>query len=362
MMHARWPILLFAAIAGCSDAHAPADLTPPALAKPGAAGVRILDLGTLGGTQSYGYSLNTPAGLNSLLIVGNADPASGAPLAAYWLVDVGTQEIKKGFLPSVTGATQSTGYDVNQAETIVGWTYFRNPDGTSDGSRATRWAKGAAGWTADLIPTLNGSRHDASTINASGWIAGASPTAAAEEHFYLFDGATTIDRGGFGGPVETHDVNVHGTIVGASSTNLTAHAFISYPNAPPELLPNLGGRSGARAINDQGEIVGYSLNTAGESRAVRWTRVAATGQYVIEDLGLARARAWDINNEGEIVGSFVGRQGERGFYQTRLGTTKELPILSYSAIAFAINERADVAGISVFRNTYTHAVLWTNVR
>lgn len=118
----------------------------------------------------------------------------------------------------------------------------------------------------------------------------------------------------------------------------------------------------ARVHNDRGEIVGYSLNTAGESRAVRWTRAPATGQYVIEDLGLTNARAWDINNEGEIVGSSVGRQGERGFYRTRTGTTKVLPILSYSAIAYAINERADIAGISVFRNSYWHAVLWTNVR
>ncbi len=366
MSQAQWPVLLLTVIAACTDTRAPTVVESPSLARPGAAGVRILDLGTVGGTQSHGYGLNTPAttpaGLNRVLIVGSSNQVSSAPLAAYWLVDVVTQQIEKGVLPSIDGATQSSGYDVNAAETIVGESHFRNPNGTSAGSRATRWEKSATAWTPSLIPTLHESRHDAGSINALGHIAGASPTAAGEERLYFFDGINTVDRGGWGGRVIAHDVTVHGTIVGTTSTGPNGRAFISYSGQAPQLLPDLGGRSGARAINELGEIAGYSLNAAGESRAVRWTRATPTNEYVIEDLGLKNARAWDINNEGEMVGSFVGRHGERGFYRTRSGTTKELPILSYAAIAYAINERADVTGISVFRNTYWHAVLWTNVR
>ena len=92
----------------------------------------------------------------------------------------------------------------------------------------------------------------------------------------------------------------------------------------------------------------------------RWTGSISTG-YVIEDLALTNARAWDINSSGEIVGSFVGRRGERGFYQTAMGVTKEFPILGYAGIAYAINENAQIVGISWFRSRYSHAVLWTGV-
>jgi probable HAF family extracellular repeat protein len=69
----------------------------------------------------------------------------------------------------------------------------------------------------------------------------------------------------------------------------------------------------------------------------------------------------DINNSDEIVGDYRGRQGSTGFYLSG-STFKALPILSNSAVAFRINERGDVVGFSYFRNAYSHAVLWTNVR
>lgn len=196
---------------------------------------------------------------------------------------------------------------------------------------------------------------------AAGYLYG-TPEASA----FFFDGVTTTVLQSLGGPAQARDVNVHGVVVGHSLTSPTApfathRAFVSTGTGPPLQLPDLGGRSSASAINDAGVIVGFSLNLAGDSRAVRWTGSVAGG-YVIEDLGLTNARAWDINASGEIVGSYVGRQGERGFYQTATGVTKELPILGFAGIAYAINENAQIVGISWFRSKYSHAVLWTGVR
>ncbi len=262
----------------------------------------------------------------------------------------------------VPDARQSAAYEVNQRETIVGQSLILEADGVTTTWRATRWVQGTSGWTAELIPTLHDSRHSASAINSLGQMAGGSPTATGEERFYSFDGTTVVDRGGLGGPAEVGGINVDGTIVGSVGIPKD-RAAVSHVNELPVLLPDLGGQASfATAINDLGVIVGSAMNPAGEFRAVRWTRSPTTGNYVVEDLGLSRGRAFSINNEGEIVGSFVTSRGERGFYRSKSGAIKELPMISYASIAYAINESGQVTGTSWVRRSDAHAVLWTNVR
>lgn len=361
-MHPRHLTLALALAAACADSNPPTDPDAPALAKPVPNPIRIIDLGTSGGASSRAWAMNTPSDETRLVIVGHSDRVGAAFGAAYWVVNTTTLAISKGLLPEVAGATQSTALDVNASGDIVGLSQVTNSVTGPDGSRATRWTASAAGWTQSLVTTLYQSRHDASAINDAGQIAGAGPTEAGEERLYVSDGVSAIDRGGFGAQAEAAEVNVHGVVVGHFRGPVRSHAFVSVPGMPIALLPDLGYPSSATGINRDGDISGYAYTAAGESRAMIWRRSPDTGQYVAQDLGLPRARAWDINDQGEIVGSFVPGRYDKGFYW-RAGVTKELPALTTRSFAYTINERGDVAGTSCcIRTSESHAVLFLNVR
>lgn len=380
MKHAARALIGILTLAACADPAAPPAPESASLARQsgGKSGIVITDLGTLGGNESRVMGLNTPALTRQLLIVGQSNVASGAILPAYWYVNTLTLQktVASLALPSAATVPNESGgfdfldyragwgFDVNTNEQIVGYgAQYKN--GSYNGDRAVAWSGPSA--TPTFLAGLENTAALAGAINEAGHAAGYLAYGTTEERAFFFDGVKTTVLASLGGPAQARDVNIDGVVVGHSLTSPTApfsthRAFVSVPSGSPFPLPDLlGGRSSASSINDAGVIVGYALNLAGESRAVRWTGSIATG-YVITDLGLTNARAWDINRRGEIVGSFVGRQGERGFYQTALGVTKELPILGYAGIAYAINENAQIVGISWFHNTYSHAVLWTGVR
>ncbi len=372
-------LFVAAIVAACADPSAPPAPESPSFARQssGKSGIVITDLGTLGGNESRVMGLNTPAPTRQLLIVGQSNIASGAVVPAYWYVDLLTSQktvaplaLPGAFtIPKDFGGVDSFdyragwGFDVNANGQIVGYgAQYKN--GSYNGDRAVIWSSPAAAPT--LLAGLENTPSLAVAINEAGDAAGYLLYGTTEERAFFYDGVSTTVLQSLGGPAQARDINIDGVVVGQSLTSPTAsfathRAFVSTPTGPPLQLPDLGGRSSASAINDAGVIVGFALNLAGESRAVRWTGSISTG-YTIQDLGLTNARAWDINSIGEIVGSFVGRQGERGFYQTATGTTKELPILGYAGIAYAINENAQIVGISWFRSRYSHAVLWTGVR
>lgn len=380
MISRRSAVLLVSfVLAACADPAAPPAPESASLARHsrGKSGIVITDLGTLGGNESRVMGLNTPALTRQLLIVGQSNVASGAILPAYWYVDTLTLQktLAPLALPSAATVPNESGgvdfldyragwgFDVNTNQQIVGYgAQYKN--GSYNGDRAVIWS--SPGAAPIFLAGLENTPSLAGAINEAGDAAGYLLYGTTEERAFFYDGVSTTVLQSFGGPAQARGVNIHDLVVGHSLTSPTApfashRAFVSTPIGPPLQLPDLGGRASASAINDAGVIVGFAVNLAGESRAVRWTGSISTG-YVIQDLGLTNARAWDINSSGEIVGSYVGRQGERGFYQTAAGVTKELPILGFAGIAYAINENAQIVGISWFRSKYSHAVLWTGVR
>lgn len=375
-------LLVSVLIAACADPVAPPVPAPESSAQArgagGKPGIVITDLGTLGGNQSRVMGVNTPTDGRGLLIVGQSDISSGGVRPAYWYVDLltGEKSVKELGLPPGVSVPTGVGdavdhfdyrggfsFDANSKEQIVGYG-ARYKNGTYHSQHAFIWSGPAAAPT--IIPGLENRSALAGAINEDGDAVGYLVPGTTEESVFFFDGVATTYLETLGGPGEPRDVNNHGVVVGVSRESPTGpfssqRGFVSSPGGPPLKLPDLGGMSGALAINDAGTVVGYAYNAAGESRAVRWTGSLASG-YVIEDLGLTRARAWDINSSGEIVGSFVNRQGERGFFRATDGTTKVLPILGYAGIAYALNENAQIVGISWFQSKYSHAVLWTGVR
>jgi probable HAF family extracellular repeat protein len=162
--------------------------------------------------------------------------------------------------------------------------------------------------------------------------------------------------GSLGGTVGAagQDINTAGEVVGWSDTELGQfHAFYWTAGTMVDLgtLPG-DSESVAYAINDSGVIVGYSLNRdTGFERAVKWQRDSG-GQWQITPLGTLGGNwsiAWDVNNNGVIVGTSQIAAGQyHGFIlqngtMTDLGTPGFPSTGSYSE-AWGLNNAGHVVG------------------
>ena len=156
-------------------------------------------------------------------------------------------------------------------------------------------------------------------------------------------------------------INNHGQIVGFSATDQFGssnlrHAVLWTNGVPKDLGTLGGGYSLAFGINDRGQIVGESATANGETHPFLYD------DGTMRDLGLpvSDGHARGINNEGVVVGYSLFNAGPSKPWVWHDGATSWLPALPFAganALAFAINDRADVVGVS---NTAvsTHAVLW----
>jgi probable HAF family extracellular repeat protein len=134
-------------------------------------------------------------------------------------------------------------------------------------------------------------------------------------------------------------------------------------------LGTLGGASScALAINDRGQVVGWAETASGERRAVLWHDGAILDLGTLP--GSTRSEAWDLNDEGLIVGvcSDDGEGPDRACVW-QAGTLADLGTLTGTtgaAWASAVNRVGQIVGGSVTGpNPYTsdyHAVLWDGGR
>jgi uncharacterized membrane protein len=356
--------LLFAT--GCAGADRQSPTGPERLgiaaASQAAPAISLTDLGTLGGTTSEAYSLNTPSVGNRLLIVGRSFDKAGTQHASYWYVNTATGARQAGALPAPAGDVQSWAAGLNQAEMVVGGS-INTPGGPS---APVQWASG--GWSPSFLDKNGGNNGAAQSINGAaqivGYFGGSSGTYGA-----LWEGSVVTQLPSFGGNVtQAFDVNSAGVVVGGSQYvgSNQSRAFVWTKSGSMIQLPDAG-YSGSRAwaINDYGVIVGNAWVVGSDGpRAVRWLPPTVVGgAYTMEDLGLTNATAYDINNSGEIVGQYSSGSTIRAFYWLN-GQLKDLPLLQpvKGGGARSINENGDVAGWSRLPSSYQHAVLWTHVR
>lgn len=361
------PFLIAAACTGGDQRSLTAPEFRVASAGQTTSSIAVTDLGTLGGTTSEAYSLNTPSVGNRLLIVGRSFDKAGTQHAAYWYVNMATGARQAGALPAPAGDVQSWAAGVNQSEAVVGGTL-----NTVGGLGVpVEWA--ASSWSPTFLNLNGGNYGTAQGINGTAQIVGYFGDFSRSDLIYgaLWEGNALTQITGFGGRVtQAFDVNSAGVAVGGSQYlgSEQYHAFVWTKPGPVVPLPDAG-YSGSRAwaINDAGVIVGdvYTVGTNGSSRAVRWLPSATIGgAYTIEDLGLANSDALDINNAGEIVGQYNPLSSTiKAFYWLN-GNLKDLPLLTpiRGGGARSINESGDVAGWNRLPNSYQHAVLWTHVR
>ena len=342
MANYRKALVLVAAmfVAGCGDGAQPTSPSEsPALVpggRPGATGITIIDLGTLGGSISVAQGIN-----DQNQIVGYSTTAAGAQHAFVWQNNIFTD------LGVLAGASGSVAYDINESGVVVG----------QSGLHPVRWVPNASGGYAGAedLGSFGGCCGDAQAVNDGGQITGSSQTSAGPWHAFLWEnsgmsdihsldaseqtfawginndgtvvGQTQTSRGffrplggsmqllqGIGGPGSVPiDINTAGTIVGWSQVSANFqpwHATLWSSNEPPRDLGTLGGTSSvAIAISDDlaPRVVGRADSRRGQ-RAFVWTQGEG-----MKDLGLPKGRsfgqAWDINSNGWIVGETSSPSG-----------------------------------------------------
>jgi len=297
----------------------------------------IIDLGTLGGADSFAQGLNS-----SGVVVGLAQTAEKMP-------GPGHRQLFKPFIFS-NGTLRELQLIAPATETID-----RAVDINDSGQIAVTlhsqigaiWSSGSAELLGTLVPAGTGVRMGESVkgdgtrtpiisyragyvvprrINRFGTVIGLAKAMDSSEHAFIYSHKQLTDLGILDGKSsQAKDLNDDGTVVGSYRTNGGAIHAVRFISGKPEDLGIPAGfeNSSAEGINNTGEIVGQGYTITGGSflridaiqRGFRWDKgrwidltkevdFGGSGSTVI--YGVTR-----INNGGDIIGQAGGAAGGR---------------------------------------------------
>ncbi|MEO7718991.1 MAG: hypothetical protein ABIY70_22555, partial [Capsulimonas sp.] len=278
----------------------------------------IVDLGTLGGHESYAAAINNVGD-----VVGRSNTALGDSRAFLWRQG---HMMELPMLPSADGGAsagvESDASDINNSGAIVGncdTGVFEYNGNEREVYHAVSWTNGAA----NDLGVLPGYRcSTAQSVNDAGVIVGLSINESHgprgydyEEHLAVFTPGKTPHRLGS----KLYARNIRGDVVDAlRDSHATAIRFttnkasriladIKLPDYPVNLQ-----------INDSGQVVA----TVAKTVVPRWDGDAVSGSYVLAWLhgslptqlssfpDYPNAYAYGINNMGEIVGKVTNRSND----------------------------------------------------
>jgi probable HAF family extracellular repeat protein len=369
---------------------------------------RLVDLGTLGGSQSYLYIPNNYASVlnNQGRVVGYAETPTQDPFQSVGFCFVfpdclvtNAFETKNGTLQNLGvlpgGASSAAGW-ISPNGLIAGWSQNGTTDPSFPGFPVTHGVLWKDGNMTDLKTLADGSESVALAVNSSGLVAGAANNSIADPNpmfsdvygwatqtrAFVWQDGVMKDIGTLGGTdAVAFLINERGQIVGISYTSSTPSAYCAILGASLTTggfiyeggeMKNLGSFGGSCTfptdLNDRGEVVGLStLEGDVYQHAFLWENDSF--DELPNMIGGHNAAAIALNNNGEAAGwaSLPGDQAVHASLwknnsMTDLGTFGEDPC----SLGFSINVRGQVVGISGFQqdlsgcnsgNT-TRAFLW----
>jgi probable HAF family extracellular repeat protein len=134
-----------------------------------------------------------------------------------------------------------------------------------------------------------------------------------------------------------------------------SHAFLYEDGVMKDLGSVGGGNSSAQAINDAGHVVGswFEADTDGDDQDVRYPNPFLYKDGDMQDLGIGRGIAYDINESDAVVGQLFDEgypaQGGSHAFLYENGSRKSLGLpegTGYDSYAIGINDSGQVVGNS----------------
>ncbi len=251
---------------------------------------RIAELGTLGGRESRAFAINDRGE-----VTGESMTADGETHAFRWdstegMIDLGT-----------LGGRTSRGYGINEQGWVVG-----ESESESAERQAFLWKPGVA--MESLRLPIDADSGYAYAISETGHIVGAVDRGGGDQAVLWTD---ILDRpqpvASTSGVSIAYDMNERGAIVGlgamGTEKDAVSRAFIFESGIARGLadLPD-GMGSAARAVSDSGFVAGQVDLGRGITHAFRYD--ATNGIKDIDTRNNVFSSAYGLNERGEVVGTF----------------------------------------------------------
>src|SRR6478672_1025258 len=286
-----------------------------------AASYTVTDLGMLGGTESSGSALNAGG-----QVAGSSYTTGDAAQHAYlWKPTVSGGASGAMTDLGTLGGTQSFGNGLNASGQVAGES-FTTSDATTHAFLWKPTTPGGASGTMHDLGTLGGTSSYGYGINVTGEVTGASDrTGDSKTHTFLWKpstpngtSGTMFNLGSLGGTESNGGaINASGQVSGSSLTNGDAayHAFLwkpTTPNGTSGAMHDLGTLGGTESfggtINTGGQVAGFSYPTGDAAyHAYLWTPTTLNGtsgtMQDLTTLGGLNSYSYNIGASGQIVGA-----------------------------------------------------------